>query len=128
MRLQDNISHYMSTWTTREIGWRCEKYDSYEKICLDEFVEYMIRRNNLRYKFSIKRNVTYTKNPKELKINDLELSVRAHNLLINSGIKTIADLEKQTLGSLKDKKNIGIKTLNEIIDAMESNNLHLMPD
>lgn len=53
-------------------------------------------------------------------IDDLELSVRAHNCLINAGIKKIIDLVNLTEDDGLKIKNFGRKSLNEVKDSMKS--------
>lgn len=53
-------------------------------------------------------------------IDELELSVRAHNCLINAGIKRIIDLVNLSEDEGLKIKNFGRKSLNEVKDAMHS--------
>lgn len=57
-------------------------------------------------------------------IEELELSVRAHNCLINAGIKRILDLVNMTEDEGLKIKNFGRKSLNEVKDSMKSFGLH----
>jgi len=57
-------------------------------------------------------------------IEELELSVRAHNCLINANIKRILDLVNLTEDEGLKIKNFGRKSLNEVKDAMKSFGLH----
>jgi DNA-directed RNA polymerase subunit alpha len=56
-------------------------------------------------------------------IDQLELSVRARNCLLNAGIKTILDLVNLYEADILKIKNFGKKTLDEVRDAMKSLNL-----
>jgi DNA-directed RNA polymerase subunit alpha len=58
-------------------------------------------------------------------VEELELSVRAHNCLKNANIKTIADLVQKTEHDMLRTKNFGRKSLNEIKDILHSMGLHL---
>ncbi len=58
-----------------------------------------------------------------LSILDLDLSVRSYNCLKRSGIETIKDLVTKTLEEVQNIKNLGKKSLKEIIDKMEENTL-----
>lgn len=51
-------------------------------------------------------------------IDNLNLSVRSHNCLINSGIKTIGQLRKKTDKEILLIKNLGRKAFNEIKNAL----------
>jgi len=53
-------------------------------------------------------------------IDELELSVRAHNCLINAGIKRIIDLVNLTEDEGLKIKNFGRKSLNEVKENMKS--------
>ncbi|MBA2306568.1 DNA-directed RNA polymerase subunit alpha [Candidatus Dependentiae bacterium] len=53
-------------------------------------------------------------------IDELELSVRAHNCLISSGIKRVIDLVNLSEEEGLKIKNFGRKSLNEVKDAMKS--------
>jgi len=48
------------------------------------------------------------------KIEKLNLSVRAYNCLKQEGINTIEDLQRYSIASLLNTRNIGLKTLREI--------------
>lgn len=53
-------------------------------------------------------------------IDELELSVRAHNCLINAGIKRILDLVNVSEDEGLKIKNFGRKSLNEVKDSMKA--------
>jgi DNA-directed RNA polymerase subunit alpha len=53
-------------------------------------------------------------------IDELELSVRAHNCLINAGIKRVIDLVNLPEDEALRIKNFGRKSLNEVKDSMKS--------
>ncbi|MFZ5954109.1 MAG: DNA-directed RNA polymerase subunit alpha [Candidatus Dependentiae bacterium] len=52
-------------------------------------------------------------------VEELELSVRAHNCLINAGIKRIIDLVNLNEDEVLKIKNFGRKSLNEVKDSMK---------
>lgn len=58
-------------------------------------------------------------------IEELELSVRAHNCLKNANIQTIADLVQKTEEEMLKTKNFGRKSLNEIKEILRSMGLEL---
>ncbi len=58
-------------------------------------------------------------------VDELELSVRAHNCLKNANIRTIADLVQRTEQDMLRTKNFGRKSLNEIKEILASMGLHL---
>lgn len=53
-------------------------------------------------------------------IEELELSVRAHNCLINAGVKRILDLVNLSDDEALKIKNFGRKSLNEVKDSMKA--------
>jgi len=56
-------------------------------------------------------------------IDELELSVRAHNCLINAGVRRILDLVNLSEDEGLKIKNFGRKSLNEVKDSMKAFNL-----
>jgi DNA-directed RNA polymerase subunit alpha len=56
-------------------------------------------------------------------IEELELSVRAHNCLIQAGIKRVIDLVNASEDDILRIKNFGRKSLNEVKDSMKAFNL-----
>jgi len=57
-------------------------------------------------------------------IEDFELSVRSVNSLKNSAIRTLGDLVRQSESQILQVKNFGKKSLNEIADLLERENLN----
>lgn len=53
-------------------------------------------------------------------INELELSVRAHNCLIHAGIKRVIDLVNCSVDEALKIKNFGRKSLLEVEDALKA--------
>ncbi len=53
-------------------------------------------------------------------VEELELSVRAHNCLLNAGVKTVIDLVNIVEDDLLKVKNFGRKSLNEVKDHMKT--------
>lgn len=58
-------------------------------------------------------------------IEELELSVRAYNCLKRSQIRTVGDLMQLTHAQLKDLRNLGNKSYEEILDTLKQRNLSL---
>jgi len=52
-------------------------------------------------------------------IDELELSVRAHNCLINAGVKRVIDLVNMSKGDILKIKNFGAKSLDELEENIE---------
>ena len=61
----------------------------------------------------------------ELLIDDLELSVRSFNCLKRAGINTVAELCKKTEEDLMKSRNLGKKSIVEIIEKLQSRGLSL---
>lgn len=57
-------------------------------------------------------------------IDELELSVRAHNCLINAGINRVIELVNLSEDDLLKIKNFGRKSLNEVKDSVKAFGLH----
>lgn len=53
-------------------------------------------------------------------IEALDLSVRAYNVLMRAGIKTVDDIMKKSPDELRKVRNIGQRSLGEVIYKMES--------
>ena len=58
-------------------------------------------------------------------IDELELSVRSYNCLKRAGINTVEDLCLKTMDDLMKVRNMGRKSLDEILNKLESMGLHL---
>lgn len=61
-------------------------------------------------------------------VDELELSVRAHNCLENANIKTLADLVRKTDSDMLKTRNFGRKSLNEIKEILAGMELKLGMD
>jgi len=53
-------------------------------------------------------------------IEDLELSVRSYNCLKRSGISTVQDLANKTEADMMKVRNLGKKSLDEVINKLHS--------
>lgn len=56
----------------------------------------------------------------EKPIEEMELSVRSYNCLKRAGIETIGDLAKKTRADMLKVRNMGAKSLEEVLQKMES--------
>jgi len=61
----------------------------------------------------------------EMTIEELDLSVRSYNCLKRAGINTVDDLTKKTIEDMMKVRNLGRKSLEEVIHKLEGLNLHL---
>ena len=64
----------------------------------------------------------------ELPIEEMDLSVRSYNCLKRAGINTVEDLTKKTRADMLKVKNLGIKSIDEVIAKIESYGLSLRKD
>ena len=63
-----------------------------------------------------------------MSIDDLELSVRSHNCLKRANINTVEDLIKKSREDMLKVKNLGAKSLDEVIEKINSLGLKLRED
>ncbi|MBQ3502107.1 MAG: DNA-directed RNA polymerase subunit alpha, partial [Clostridia bacterium] len=61
----------------------------------------------------------------EKPIEEMELSVRSYNCLKRAGIETIGDLAKKTKADMLKVRNMGAKSLEEVLQKMESYGINL---
>jgi len=71
--------------------------------------------------------VTETEPEVSISIEDLELSVRAHNCLKSAGINSMAELLKKSEHDLLSIKNFGKKSSDEVVEKLRTFGLDLMP-
>lgn len=64
----------------------------------------------------------------ELPIEEMDLSVRSYNCLKRAGINNVEDLTKKTRGDMLKVKNLGIKSIDEVVAKLESYGLSLRKD
>lgn len=64
----------------------------------------------------------------ELPIEEMDLSVRSYNCLKRAGINNVEDLTKKSRGDMLKVKNLGIKSIEEVIAKLESYGLSLRKD
>ena len=76
-------------------------------------------------KILIEREGDNQKKVLEMTIEDMDLSVRSYNCLKRAGIQTVEDLTKKTEDDMLRVRNLGRKSLDEVIAKLESLNLSL---
>ena len=64
----------------------------------------------------------------ETSIDDLDLSVRAYNCLKRAGILTLHDLVDKSENEMMKIRNLGKKSLKEVIDKVKSMGLNFRDD
>ena len=62
----------------------------------------------------------------EMNIEDMDLSVRSYNCLKRAGIHTVEDLTKKTEDDMLKVRNLGRKSLDEVIQKIHSYGLSLL--
>ena len=60
-------------------------------------------------------------------IDDLELSVRSYNCLKRAGINTVQDLTSRSEDDMMKVRNLGRKSLDEVMEKLHSMGLDLAP-
>ncbi len=63
-----------------------------------------------------------------MSIDELELSVRSHNCLKRANINTVEDLVKKSKDDMLKVKNLGAKSLEEVIEKINNLGLKLRDD
>ena len=63
----------------------------------------------------------------EMNIDELELSVRSYNCLKRAGINTVEDLANKTEDEMMKVRNLGRKSLEEVLNKMAELGLSLKP-
>ena len=61
----------------------------------------------------------------EMTIEELDLSVRSYNCLKRAGVNTVEDLAGKTEEDMMRVRNLGKKSLEEVLNKMESLGLNL---
>ncbi len=64
----------------------------------------------------------------EMSIEDMDLSVRSYNCLKRANINTVEDLTKKSKDDMLKVRNLGLKSLEEVINKLESMGLSLRND
>lgn len=64
----------------------------------------------------------------EMSIEELDLSVRSYNCLKRAGINTVEDLTNRTEEEMMKVRNLGKKSLEEVLNKMEELELSLLPN
>lgn len=64
----------------------------------------------------------------EMPIEDMDLSVRSYNCLKRANINTVEDLIKKSKGDMLKVRNLGLKSIEEVVAKLESYGLSLRND
>ena len=61
-------------------------------------------------------------------ISELDLSARAYSCLTRAGINSIDELSRCSIRKLENVRNLGVKTLNEIVEALNKKGITLVEE
>lgn len=94
---------------------------------IDEYVMMFVGLDEKMRQLNILKDDEKTEASKvlEMSIEDMDLSVRSNNCLHRAGILTIDDLTKKSKADMLKVKNLGSKSLDEIIKKLQSYGLNL---
>ena len=89
---------------------------------LNEHLEMFIDLSEIAKNMSIMSQKESTKKDKMLDtpIDDLQLSVRSYNCLKRAGIDTVADIVSRTEHDMMKVRNLGKKSLDEVVAKVKS--------
>ena len=92
--------------------------------------EYVTYKNALKYsnKSTIWDLKIVDENGRESEFDDLDLSVRAYNCLKRAGILTLHDLVEKSENEMMKIRNLGKKSLKEVLDKVKELDLTLRDD
>ena len=96
---------------------------------LNEHLEMFIDLSDIAKNMSIMSQKQLSEKDKMLEtpIEDLEFSVRSYNCLKRAGIHTVADILNRTEHDMMKVRNLGKKSLEEVIQKLEELGLGLKP-
>ena len=111
------------TMTAREIVSLAAKIVEDHIRLFVNMTEYMEEMNVL-----VSKEVSSPVKMLEMTIEDMDLSVRSYNCLKRASINTVEDLTKKTREDMLKVRNLGLKSLEEVIHKLESMGLSLRND
>ncbi|RIV24555.1 DNA-directed RNA polymerase subunit alpha [Alicyclobacillaceae bacterium I2511] len=77
---------------------------------------------------SVERDDSASDKTMEMPIEELDLSVRSYNCLKRAGINTVAELCSRTEDEMMKVRNLGRKSLEEVVEKLTSLEMGLRPD
>ena len=111
------------TMSAREVVSLSAKIIQDHTMLFVELVENMVDTDILVTRQEDKQNKVL-----ETSIEDMDLSVRSYNCLKRAGINTVEDLTKKSREDMLKVRNLGLKSLEEVIQKLESYGLGLRKD
>lgn len=117
----------LEVWTNGVIT--AEEAVSLAAKILIEHLNLFVELSDVAEKTSLMVEKTAEKAPQKLDvtIDDLELSVRSYNCLKRAGINTVQDLTSRSEDDMMKVRNLGRKSLDEVIEKLHSMGLDLAP-
>ena len=95
------------------------------KIIEDHIKMFVDLSENFNRDILIPRESDNHKRVLEMNMHDMDLSVRSYNCLKRAGIQTVEDLTSKTEDDMLKVRNLGRKSLDEVIAKLESYGLSL---
>ena len=84
--------------------------------------------NAVKAEVMVEQEVDESSKVLSMSIEDLELSVRSFNCLKRAGINTVEQLTNKTPDDMMKVRNLGKKSLDEVLLKLKDLNLHLSPN
>lgn len=116
LKQQDITKELQSRYANADIK-TIEEFNTFLENCADlrDMTIKNLQDSHNHYYRTILSNITVT----DCEIDELELSVRAHNCLRRAGITSVAELIKMSEEELKKVRNLGPKSLREVMKTIE---------
>lgn len=128
-----NVTDYdkltLEVWTNGALTPK-EAVSESAKILIDQFSLFMNLDEEKEVPHVVVEKDTACKTEKilEMNIEDLDLSVRSYNCLKRASVNTVGDLADKTEEEMMKVRNLGRKSLEEVIQKLESLGLSLKKD
>ncbi|MCL1996054.1 MAG: DNA-directed RNA polymerase subunit alpha [Defluviitaleaceae bacterium] len=118
----------LEVWTNGTISPE-DAISAGSKILTDHFNLFVnLTENARRTEVLIQKDITKKEKLMELTIEELELSVRSYNCLKRAGINRVEDLANKTEEDMMKVRNLGRKSLEEVLSKMTELGLALVSD
>lgn len=129
----------ISLFTDRDFGCTIVNYKTFSKELLEETYDNYLKeqkeKEKINYIMSEGEDMVETKTREwdfeqlmNLKVEDMDLSVRAYNCLRYGGISTMEEIISYTPQRLKRVRNVGVRAYEEIVNMLHSHGLDLCPE
>lgn len=96
----------------------------YNDLYIKKLKDELLRLDNLiSYRKSVLQGIPAS--IKDLKLEDMELSVRAYNCLYRGGVRTLGDILNHTPDELRRVKNLGFRCYEEVLENVHRRGFRL---